>query len=107
MPQGGHVDRIGSACGSAKHATDGGDLDEPNTRRRVRRAVEKGRRSRGVSLPADLFAAVIATLPPREDRLTMSFSAVTPNTLDGGSDVTVHATGPVGQMVTYPRAGRA
>jgi len=46
-----------------------GDLDEPNTRWRIRRAVEKGRRGRWVSLPPDLFAAVLATLPPREDRL--------------------------------------
>lgn len=45
-----------------------GDLDEPNTRWRVRRAVEKGRRGRWVSLASDLFAAVIATLPSREDR---------------------------------------
>jgi integrase len=45
-----------------------GDLDEPNTRWRVRRAVEKGRRGRWVSLPSDLFAAVVATLPPRDDR---------------------------------------
>jgi integrase len=45
-----------------------GDLDEPNSRWRVRRAVEKGRRGRWVSLPPDLFAAVLATLPPREDR---------------------------------------
>ena len=45
-----------------------GDLDEPNTRWRVRRAVEKGRRGRWVSLPPDLFAAVVTTLPPREDR---------------------------------------
>jgi integrase len=45
-----------------------GDLDEPHTRWRVRRAVEKGRRGRWVSLPPDLFAAVLATLPPREDR---------------------------------------
>jgi integrase len=45
-----------------------GDLDEPNTRWRVRRAVEKGRRGRWVSLPSDLFTAVVATLPPREDR---------------------------------------
>jgi integrase len=44
------------------------DLDEPNVRWRIRRAVEKGRRGRWVSLPPDLFAAVIATLPPREDR---------------------------------------
>ena len=39
------------------------DLDEPNTRWRIRRAVEKGRRGRWVSLPPDLFAAVLATLP--------------------------------------------
>lgn len=45
-----------------------GDLDEPNTRWRIRRAVDKGRRGRWVSLPAELFAAVVATLPPREDR---------------------------------------
>ncbi len=45
-----------------------GDLDEPNTRWRIRPAVEKGRRGRWISLPPDLFAAVIATLPPREDR---------------------------------------
>ncbi len=45
-----------------------GDLDEPNTRWRVRRALEKGRRGRWVSLPPDLYAAVLATLPPREDR---------------------------------------
>jgi integrase len=44
------------------------DLDEPNTRWRIRRAIEKGRRGRWVSLPPDLFAAVIATPPPREDR---------------------------------------
>lgn len=42
-----------------------GDLDEPNTRWRIRRAVEKGRRGRWISLPPDLFAAVLATLPPR------------------------------------------
>ena len=45
-----------------------GDLDEPNARWRVRRAVEKGRRGRWVSLPPDLFFAVLGTLPPREDR---------------------------------------
>jgi integrase len=45
-----------------------GDLDEPNTRWRIRRAVEKGRRGRWISLLPDLFAAVMATLPPREDR---------------------------------------
>jgi integrase len=45
-----------------------GDLDEPNTRWRIRRAVEKGRRGRWVSVPPDLFGAVLATLPPRDDR---------------------------------------
>jgi integrase len=45
-----------------------GDIDEPNGRWRIRRAVEKGRRGRWVSLPPDLFAAVLATLPPRDDR---------------------------------------
>ncbi len=45
-----------------------GDLDEPNSRWRIRRAVEKGRRGRWVSVPSDLFAVVVATLPPREDR---------------------------------------
>ncbi len=55
----GEVEQTGLLCG---------DLDEPNTRWRIRRAVEKGRRGRWVSLPPDLFAAVIATLPPREDR---------------------------------------
>ncbi len=45
-----------------------GDLDERKSRWRVRRAVEKGRRGRWVSLRPDLFAAVLATLPPREDR---------------------------------------
>jgi integrase len=44
------------------------DLDEPNTRWRIRRAVDKGRRGRWVSLPPDLFAGVVATLPGREDR---------------------------------------
>jgi integrase len=45
-----------------------GDLDELNHRWRIRRAVEKGRRGRWIALPPDLYAAVIATLPPREDR---------------------------------------
>ena len=45
-----------------------GDVDEPNSRWRIRRALEKGRRGRWVSVTADLFAAVVATLPPREDR---------------------------------------
>ena len=45
-----------------------GDLDEPQNRWRIRRAVEKGRRGRWISLPPDLFVAVLATLPHREDR---------------------------------------
>jgi integrase len=45
-----------------------GDLDEPHSRWRIRRAVEKGRRGRWVSVSPDLFRAVVATLPPREDR---------------------------------------
>src|SRR6266508_223074 len=44
------------------------DSYEPNTRWRIRRAVEKSRRGRWISLLPDLFAAVRATLPPREDR---------------------------------------
>jgi hypothetical protein len=45
-----------------------GDLDQPNSLWRIRRALEKGRRGRWVSLPPSLYAAVLATLPPREDR---------------------------------------
>jgi integrase len=45
-----------------------GDLDEPNSRWRIRRAIEKGRHGRWVSVPPDLCAAVVATLPPRDDR---------------------------------------
>jgi integrase len=45
-----------------------GDLDEPHSRWRIRRAVEKGRRGRWVPLPPDLFAAVVRTLSPRDDR---------------------------------------
>jgi integrase len=45
------------------------DLDEPNTRWRIRRAIEKGRRGRWVSLPPDLFASIVATLPPAKTGL--------------------------------------
>jgi integrase len=45
-----------------------GDVDEANCRWRVRCSVEKGRRGRWISLPPDLFTAVVSTLPPREDR---------------------------------------
>ena len=44
-----------------------GDIDEPQERWRVSRAVEKTRRGRWVPVPPDLFAAVLA-LRPREDR---------------------------------------
>jgi integrase len=45
-----------------------GDIDEANAQWRIRRAVEKGRRGRWISVPPDLLAAVLATLQPREDR---------------------------------------
>jgi hypothetical protein len=45
-----------------------GDLDEHRKAIRVRWTVEKNDRYRHLELPDDLFAAVLATLPPREDR---------------------------------------
>ena len=45
-----------------------GDIDEPNTRWRIRCPLEKGRRGRWVPVPPNLFAAVVTMLPPREDR---------------------------------------
>jgi integrase len=57
--------RVGEIEESSLHC---GDLDEPHSRWRIRRAVEKGRRGRWISLPPDLLAAVVQTLPPREDR---------------------------------------
>jgi integrase len=45
-----------------------GDLDEHRRAIRVRSEVEKNERYRLLELPADLFDAVLATLPPREDR---------------------------------------
>jgi integrase len=45
-----------------------GDLDEHRRAIRVRWTVEKNDRYRHLELPDDLFAAVLATLPPREDR---------------------------------------
>jgi integrase len=45
-----------------------GDLDEHRRAIRVRSEVEKERAVRHLELPDDLFDAVLATLPPREDR---------------------------------------
>jgi integrase len=45
-----------------------GDLDEHRRAIRVRWAVEKNDRYRHLDLPDDLFAALLATLPAREDR---------------------------------------
>ena len=45
-----------------------GDLDEDRRAIRVRPDAEKNERYRYLHLPDDLFAALLATLPPREDR---------------------------------------
>ncbi len=45
-----------------------GDLDEHRRAIRVRWTVEKNERYRHLELPDDLFAALVATLPAREDR---------------------------------------
>jgi integrase len=45
-----------------------GDLDEHRRAIRLRWTVEKNDRYRHLELPDDLFAALVATLPPREDR---------------------------------------
>ena len=45
-----------------------GDLDEHRRAIRVRWTVEKNERYRHLDLPDDLFAALVAMLPPREDR---------------------------------------
>jgi integrase len=45
-----------------------GDLDEHRRAIRVRGEVEKNERYRLLDLPDDLYDALIATLPPREDR---------------------------------------
>ena len=47
---------------------DVGDLDEHRRAIRVRWTVEKNDRYRHLDLPDDLFNALVATLPPREDR---------------------------------------
>ena len=45
-----------------------GDFDEERQAIRVRPDAEKNERYRYLSLPDELFAALLATLPPREDR---------------------------------------
>jgi integrase len=45
-----------------------GDLDEDRKAIRVRPTFEKNERYRYLDLPDDLFSAIVATLPPREDR---------------------------------------
>ena len=45
-----------------------GDLDEHRRAIRVRWTFEKNERYRHLDLPNDLFEALVATLPPREDR---------------------------------------
>jgi integrase len=45
-----------------------GDLDEHRRAIRIRWTVEKNERYRHLDLPDDLFAAIVQTLPPREDR---------------------------------------
>jgi integrase len=45
-----------------------GDVDEHRKAIRVRWTVEKNDRYRHLELPDDLFEALLATLPPREDR---------------------------------------
>ncbi len=45
-----------------------GDLDEHRRAIRLRWTFEKNDRYRHLALPDDLFAALVATLPPREDR---------------------------------------
>jgi integrase len=45
-----------------------GDVDEGRKAIRVRPTFEKNERYRHLDLPDDLFSALLATLPPREDR---------------------------------------
>jgi integrase len=45
-----------------------GDLDEYRRAIRLRRTFEKNERYRHLELPDDLYAALLAALPPREDR---------------------------------------
>jgi len=54
--------------GRGLEAATGGDLDEGRAAWLVRAAVAKTRRPRWVQSPDDLYAAVVAQLPPHEDR---------------------------------------
>jgi integrase len=59
------------ACGprvSELATAEVGDLDEHRKAIRVRWTFEKNERYRHLELPDDLFDALLATLPPREDR---------------------------------------
>jgi integrase len=53
---------------SELEATEVGDLDEHRRAIRIRPTYEKNERYRHLELPDELFAALVATLPPREDR---------------------------------------
>jgi integrase len=61
------VDECGPRVGELATAQVG-DLDEHRRAIRVRSEVEKNERYRHLDLPDDLFDALVATLPPREDR---------------------------------------
>jgi integrase len=61
------VDACGPRVGELATA-EVGDVDEHRRAIRVRSEVEKNDRYRHLDLPDDLFDALLATLPPREDR---------------------------------------
>src|SRR5262249_51494086 len=61
------IDECGPRVGELETA-EVGDLDEHRRAIRIRSEVEKNERYRHLELPDDLFAALLATLPPREDR---------------------------------------
>lgn len=61
------LDATGVRVGELEHARVG-DLDEERRAWLVRGAVSKTRKPRWVELPDDLYDAVVALLPPREDR---------------------------------------
>jgi integrase len=61
------IDEAGPRVGELETAQIG-DLDEERRAIRVRWTVEKNDRYRLLELPDDVFAAILETLPPREDR---------------------------------------
>ena len=61
------LDATGARVGEL-HAATIGDLDEERKAWLVRAKVAKTRRARWVRLPDDLYAAIVARLPAREDR---------------------------------------